>query len=203
MVLVLLMEYLLTKLRVAKIKKFIPKDSIACDIGCGRSGYFLKAISPFIIKGIGFDKKVLSSDSKKIELRNLGIERDIPLPDESVNCVTMLAVLEHLNYPQNILCECFRMLKPGGILILTTPSPASKPLLEFLAFKIRLISKEEIGDHKTYFSKEALMNLFKASGFNRKDVVIRSFQLGFNTFAFARKESVKDTIMQLSRNQRL
>lgn len=188
------MEYLLTKLRVVKIMKFIPNDSIVCDIGCGRSGYLLKAILLFIKKGIGFDKKVLSSDSEKIELRNLSIEKDIPLPDESVNCVTMLAVLEHLNYPQYILCECFKILKPGGILILTTPSRASKPLLEFLAFKIRLISKEEIGDHKTYFSKEELMNMFEAAGFNTKGVVICSFQFGFNTFVFARKESVKQNL---------
>lgn len=182
-----IIDEILKNWRTGKIKKLVPKDSIVCDIGCGMSGNLLKTLSPYIIKGIGFDKKVSSSDSEKIELRNLDIDKDIPLPAESVHCVTMLAVLEHLNYPQNILCECFRILKPSGILILTTPSPASKPLLEFLAFKIGLICKEEIVDHKTYFSKEELMNLFKVAGFNTKDVVIRSFQLGFNTFTFARK----------------
>lgn len=180
-------DEILRKLRAGKIKNFIPKNSFVCDIGCGLSGDLLKDLLPYIRKGIGFDKKVLSAHSNKIELKSLELEKAIPLPNASIECVTMLAILEHLTYPQAILRECFRILKPGSILILTTPSPSSKPLLEFLAFKMGLISKEEIADHRNYFSKEGLFNMLIDSGFRMEDITIKSFQLGFNIFALAKK----------------
>jgi len=46
----------------------------------------------------------------------------------------MMAVLEHLTYPETILKEVKRILKPGGVgLILTVPSRHPNPLLEFFA----------------------------------------------------------------------
>lgn len=88
----------------------------------------------------------------KAALSPIDLDGGIPLPDQSVDCVTMLALLEHLNKPGAVLREVFRILKPGRKVILTTPAPYSKPLLEFLAFRLKLISAEEIMDHKHYFS---------------------------------------------------
>lgn len=45
----------------------------------------------------------------------------IPLRDACVDVVILSNVLEHMQNPQRILEECTRMLKPGGILLATTP----------------------------------------------------------------------------------
>jgi len=39
---------------------------------------------------------------------------DIPLPNETVDLVMSLQVLEHVNAPQRVLAEAWRVLRPGG-----------------------------------------------------------------------------------------
>ena len=46
---------------------------------------------------------------------------DVPLPDGSVGTVLLSEVLEHLERPEEALRECFRLLEPGGHVIVTTP----------------------------------------------------------------------------------
>jgi 2-polyprenyl-3-methyl-5-hydroxy-6-metoxy-1,4-benzoquinol methylase len=49
-----------------------------------------------------------------------------PLADESFDIILLTEVLEHLrDYPLRTLIEARRILKPGGILLLTTPNAAS------------------------------------------------------------------------------
>jgi SAM-dependent methyltransferase len=43
-----------------------------------------------------------------------------PIADDSIGLVLLLESLEHIEQPQKALDEIFRVLKPGGLLILTT-----------------------------------------------------------------------------------
>ncbi|MEE2821795.1 MAG: class I SAM-dependent methyltransferase [Acidobacteriota bacterium] len=45
----------------------------------------------------------------------------IPLPNQSVDLVLNIQVLEHVRNPQSVLRELCRVLKPGGCLYLTVP----------------------------------------------------------------------------------
>lgn len=173
--------------RFKKIITHIPKNSIVCDIGCGKDHYFLKKISNLIKYGIGFDKEVENYKDSKLELKNLEISKNIPLENESCDAVTMMAVLEHLFYPQEILNESFRILKNGGKLILTTPRPISKPILEFLAFKISLIDKKEIADHKNYFSPKDIKKLLLGAGFKEEKIKIYFFEFFLNSLTIVQK----------------
>ncbi len=174
-------------LRTQKVIKYVPKNSIVCDIGCGEDPYFLKKISKFIKKGVGFDRKVKEYKDSVIELKKLKIENKIPLEKESVEVVTLLAVIEHLNNPQEILNESFRILKNNGVLILTTPTPLSKPILEFLAFKMKLISRDEIKDHKNYFWPRKIEEMLIKAGFKKEKIKINFFEFFLNSLIIARK----------------
>ncbi|MEM9953883.1 MAG: class I SAM-dependent methyltransferase [Chloroflexota bacterium] len=44
----------------------------------------------------------------------------MPFIDEQFDCVLAIEVLEHCHTPQQVIDECYRMLKPNGTLILTT-----------------------------------------------------------------------------------
>ena len=96
----------------------------------------------------------------------------------------MLAVLEHLDRPKEIIQECYRILKNNGVLLITVPSPRNRFLLNLLA-KFNLVRPEMIAQHKHYFTHIDLRKLYSDAGF--KIIEIYSFQLGFNTIVRAIK----------------
>lgn len=54
------------------------------------------------------------------------LSRDsIPLPDERVDLVLALEVIEHLVNPDHMLREARRVLRSGGSLVISTPNLAS------------------------------------------------------------------------------
>lgn len=64
-----------------------------------------------------------SIDFKKThpELDKVGDVQDMPFENESFDTVLCVEVLEHVPYPAKALSEMFRVLRPGGNLILTVP----------------------------------------------------------------------------------
>lgn len=148
------------------------------DLGCG-SGNLVKALREKGYDAFGIDVKpgdnILAAD----------LNKPLPLSSSSVDFITSLANLEHLNEPLLNLQEIYRVLREEGILVLTTPSTAAKPVLEYLAFKLKLIDPAEILDHKRYFSKKMLYDYLVQAGF--KNISVKRFQGGMNLHAVAVK----------------
>lgn len=161
----------LSYFRAKEVIRHLRKGSVLLDIGCGYPPRFLALLleKGFIRQGYGIDRKVPRGKYKEqIELFKIDLEDEedgnIPLPTESVDVVTMLAVLEHLVDPTKVLKEIHRVLKTEGLFILTTPAPLAKPVLDILAY-LRIIDPDEIKDHKRYYSKDSLIDLVKENGF--------------------------------------
>lgn len=74
--------------------------------------------------------------SDNIEIIESNLNDKILLDDNSVDIITSMAIIEHLNCPEQYLKEVHRILKPDGTLIMTVPSVYAKPVLEFLAYKL-------------------------------------------------------------------
>ncbi|WP_394960151.1 class I SAM-dependent methyltransferase [uncultured Helicobacter sp.] len=110
----------------------------------------------------------------------------LPFENESFEIVTMLAVIEHLHAPIAMLQEIERVLVPNGILLLTAPSHAAKPVLEFLSYRLRLIDEREIRDHKRYYNKRDFIQSL-AQVPRLKLITHRYFQCGMNNFLKAQK----------------
>jgi 2-polyprenyl-3-methyl-5-hydroxy-6-metoxy-1,4-benzoquinol methylase len=55
-------------------------------------------------------------------LREMSVYR-LGFADASIDCITMLDVIEHLEGAAAAIKEINRVLKPGGILVLSTPNP--------------------------------------------------------------------------------
>ncbi len=169
--------------RYHKVVRHIPRNCILADLGCGK-GDFLRYVQSQIAFGYGVDTKVTRNDGGgRLSFKEADLNTSIPLDDGSIDVVTSLAVLEHLRDPALFVKEVFRILKPDGMCILTTPAPLSKPLLEFLAYRLKIISEQDVRDHKHYFGKEELRGMFAAFG----AVQISSFQAGLNTLVVAKK----------------
>lgn len=175
-------------LRRRKILPFVNAGSKILDIGCGAKGSLLYALSPYIESGIGIDKRAQSRHDGNLEIKECFFDGAmLPFSNDSFDCVTMLAVLEHLEHREKILNEAYRILKPGGILLITVPTWAAKPVLEFLSLRIGVVSSEEVMDHKTYFWQEDLRCVLTNTGFTNERISVRYFEFGFNLFATAIK----------------
>lgn len=175
------LEPVLRWFRLQRVSSHIPKMSILLDIGCGKSATFLRSISGHISQGFGVDFKVENTRFNNIQTTQLKFEGKLPFNDNSFDVVTMLAVLEHIDQEEQMLKEVYRVLVPGGKLIITVPSVSSQPILEFMAYKLKIVSEDEIKDHKRYYERKRLRKiLIEISGFEQFNH--KYFQIWMNNF---------------------
>ena len=178
-----ILRYLRKRRVLPIIKQF--KNCTVLDVGCGWEARLLKDVEPYISKGIGLDFKAPEINTSKIQTIKCTLCDKLPFEDNSFDVVTMLAVLEHLNEPQKMVNEVFRVLKKDGIFCGTVPSIWSKPVLEFLSYKLNIVNPDEIRDHKDYYTKGKLQTLFKNALFG--EFYHSYFQLYMNNFFKVKK----------------
>lgn len=179
-----LLDPLLARLRARRVMPFVRKGDALLDIGCGR-GELLFALSGMLERGVGIDGRASDETRRNIRLQRHTIDRTLPFPDGSFDTVVMLAVLEHLHHPDAVLGDIQRVLRPRGGIVMTVPTVYARPVLEFFAFRLGLVSREGVEDHKRYYTKAALAADLERAGFAVER--IRYFEFGFNLFAVARK----------------
>lgn len=188
-----LLEPLLRRMRIGRVTPILRRhrDCRLLDIGCGWEAKLLRAVAPHVASAVGIDFKAPHIDDGKIRTIAMTLDATLPFPDASFDVVTLLAVLEHLAQPRAMVAEIARVLKPGGEVVLTVPSTAAKPILEFLAYRVGVVSEAEIRDHKQYYNRRLLRALFAGSG-----LVIarhRYFQLGMNNLLVAQRSGGRAT----------
>ena len=110
---------------------------------------------------------------------------DLPSDAGPFDVMVMLAVLEHI--PAGLLPGlsqgCARLLKPGGRLVITVPSPAVDAILGVLT-RLRLIHGMSLEEHHGYDIRETPA-VFGPPSFRL--LVHETFQLGLNhLFVFER-----------------
>jgi SAM-dependent methyltransferase len=99
-----------------------PRDGIALDYGCGSGPYlpYLKATTLDVV-GVDISPEALKQAGqrpyKAVKLIDQG---KAPLPDQSAAIVFSTEVLEHIENAEAAIREFHRLLKGGGLLILTT-----------------------------------------------------------------------------------
>lgn len=165
--------------------KYIPKNKpvIIVDLGCGPKARFYKYATKKgvkIKKYIGIDPLIKSNlfTQNNIVIYKSSLNEKVPLPKGNADFVVGFAFLEHINNPEIIINDGLRVLKKGGRAIFTAPTPKAKKILEFLSFKLGLISKREIAEHKNYFTKDSLIELINDK--NNYKVIHSYFELGLN-----------------------
>ena len=155
------------------------------DLGCGHAGSLLRTYSSTIARGVGFDVAVGPPPADNVQLHAQAADAPLPLEDCSVDVVSCLAVIEHVERPDVLATEARRILRPGGVLVVTTPSAQAKPILELISVRLHLIDETEILDHKRYYRPATLRAELERAGF--ADVAVTRFELGLNLAAVARR----------------
>ncbi len=189
-----LLEPLLARLRMQRANALIPARLRAgriLDIGCGSFPYFL-AHTAFKEK-FAVDQLDMAADAaaqNQIEFYTLNLNESprLPFADDYFDAVTLLAVVEHLN-PDSMAVlfqESCRVLKPSGMVILTTPAAWADGLLKTMA-RMNLVSAEEIHEHAFAYTLPLLGWHFGQAGFKMSKVKFGYFEFMLNMWATAEK----------------
>jgi len=109
--------------RIEKIDKTLDLRGMrVLDLGCGNGCYTQElARRADFVCGVDIHLTHLQSFREPIP-RVQGNGEHLPFSSESFDAVTMIEVLEHTNCDTKVLAECFRVLKPGGRLVLFVPN---------------------------------------------------------------------------------
>lgn len=96
------------------------------DAGCGTGWFSKMAVEMGIdVTALDVGENLLAEVKKKCNCRCVeGNVLDLKFPDESFDIVLSTEVIEHTVSPQRAITEMYRVLKKGGILILSTPNKA-------------------------------------------------------------------------------
>jgi SAM-dependent methyltransferase len=117
-----------SKKHMMKYVKFLRKGSSVkmLDVGCGQGFYVKQAIDQGIdAYGIDISRHALENALAEVKDRiTFGSITEIPFADEEFDVVTAFDVIEHINPKDtlNMIWEIRRVLKPDGIIIITTPN---------------------------------------------------------------------------------
>ena len=94
------------------------------------------------------------------------LNRTVPLRTACVDAIVCGHLLEHVTTPAHLVSECFRLLRPGGVLALAVPSPVT---LSMLWTGDRYFDKHP--GHLHAFSVKQLRALLIDAGFGRARVI--------------------------------
>lgn len=153
--------------RNRRVSKYLKPGKSLLDVGCGH-GYLLR-ISP-CKRNIGMDelgcyeyiKDGGGTIIKASVSEGLMVEKILPFEDQSFDYVTIVAVIEHFHYPDEIIQECHRVLRKQGLLIMTTPFPIVEKILLFMDKGSYLFSYKKVEEaHVGYYNLESMNTLTK------------------------------------------
>ena len=180
------LDHLIRSLRERRVRALVHEGDVVVDVGCGHRMWFLRSVAGRVGRGIGIDPDVDGDAPPPLEaLATDAVTGLGSLATSSVDLLVSLAAIEHVE-PSTVpalLGEARRVVRPGGRLVLTTPTPRAKPVLELLAYRLRIISRAEVADHKAYYGRDDLVGLVRGAGF--EDIAYRTFQFGLNSMAVA------------------
>ena len=103
------------------------KDKFVLDIGCGaRMGPWIISDNAAKVFALDISKEAIFYCSKKWEKNNIvylvADAEKLPFKNGIFDAVLSFELIEHLNDYKNYLAEVYRILKKGGMLIISTPN---------------------------------------------------------------------------------
>ncbi len=149
-------------------ERFFPRDPdfLLLDIGPGAGGPAETYARHRRVVAVELDEELARAVAKRrspVQLSSCrGDAHELPVRSGSVDGVTVLEVLEHVDDPDRVLAEAFRVLKPNGSLCAAVPTSYTERVYSRL--------------HPRYMSNATHLRIFKKS-----DLVARLGQHGFGS----------------------
>ena len=152
--------------RVASLLGQAPGDIRLLDVGCS-SGAFLNSAVQLGFRAEGVEpapKAAATAQAAGLKVRK-GLLHEAGYPDEQFDAITLFEVIEHLQQPQELLRECRRILRPGGILLIGTGNAGSWSM-SAMGARWEYLNIEKHGGHVSFFNPGSIASLAQHSGFS-------------------------------------
>ena len=129
-------------------------NSTLLEVGCGR-GDFLRGFSRCGFTCHGVDQSEMARKiCPKADIVQADVEQGLPYDNDRFDIIYSKSVIEHFYNPEKLISEMYRVLKPGGILIVLTPA------WEYI-YKIFF----DDWTHRSPFTKTSLRNILRMHDF--------------------------------------
>ncbi|HLY11277.1 MAG TPA: class I SAM-dependent methyltransferase [Planctomycetota bacterium] len=159
--------------RTTIAREMLPSGDRLLDIGCW-GGEEAKAFGAFEkfkeVHGVDLIEESIKRANErglKAKLADMNVD-PLPYDDRFFDCVTLMAILEHVTDPYKVLREVHRVLKPGGTLIVSVPNVASfsnRFRVLFGRCPVTSLDPGWDGGHLHYFTPRDLKRLLGEIGF--------------------------------------
>ncbi len=142
-----------------------PEYDRLLDVGCG-NGKFLKdaQLAGWQCYGVDFDPQAVEAANSQGAKVSQGTLKEQEFPDTYFDAITLSHVIEHVHQPKKLLRECERILKPGGMLWISTPNNNSIVAKWFEKDWLACIPPQ----HLVLFNQQTLSKLLKKLNFTVK-----------------------------------
>lgn len=181
--------------RSAVIAPHVRGDTL--EIGCQR-GQLRDRMAGRIGRYVGIDLSSESLDEARrrhpdCEFREVNLD-DEPLGyDSEFDTIVLIAVIEHVFNLKHLGWNLARALKPGGQVVLTTPTPFGNDIVHRLGAQFGLFSRKAVDDHIVIFNRKRLDIFAREAGLILADY--KRFQVGCNQLAILRQPSAAPSMM--------
>ena len=175
------LESLIHTLRYRAVMTHFRDGGTLADLGSGNEPRFLREVHGRVARCWGLDPAAQPRQEGNMTITRGDITQRLPFDDASLDQITCLAVLEHVDEPVPILREGWRCLKPGGRMIVTTPSRLGI-LVHELMRRLGLVRDVKEYEHRDFLmTPDRLASWLKEAGFQVEAAY--AFELGINVIA--------------------
>jgi 2-polyprenyl-3-methyl-5-hydroxy-6-metoxy-1,4-benzoquinol methylase len=185
-----------------RLNRLYPQRGCLLEVGSS-TGSLLQTFrnDGWQVRGVEPDRNAARYATSKLGIETINaILENAEIPNESVDVVVMLHVIEHVPNPVGTLKEIFRILKPGGHLVLETPRYDTL-MFKLLGRRERSLSCD---GHIFFFTTDSLRKTYEKAGFLQEhfECVGRSLtfdRLAYNLAVISKSPSVKRIVKAISR----
>lgn len=151
-------------LRYRMAAQFVTDPGRLLDVGCG-AGAFRDYLSNKAIDYYGIDIQQLPQTPFPFETFDICTETRLRFDGKEIqfDYICLLAVIEHVHQQDDCIRRLLPYLKKGGILLFTTPTPASRSVHE-IGSSLGLFSYAAKEEHTSFLDKHRFEELARDLG---------------------------------------
>lgn len=180
-----LLSGFLRRARLKQAARFVRPNANVLDLACDEGALLEYLPVNVFYTGIDIAEKAIVRAQTRYPKRIFKVA-DLTKPNvamlggDQFDVIVMLAFLEHIKHPGDLLARYALHLKPDGIIVVTTPAPFGRRFHD-LGAKVGLFSKNAAEEHETFLNRLTLLDIAHTANLHLQHY--QRFLFGFNQLA--------------------